>query len=161
MTRTVLFVGLALVLGSTVGTSQTPAPGPHAVLSPDALQWGPPPPGLPAGGQVAVLAGDPGKAGEMFALRVKMPAGYKVQPHWHPGDEHITILQGALMVGMGETVDKSKMSTMSVGSYAVMPKEMPHYVEARGATVLQITGIGPFGITYVKASDDPRKPTSN
>jgi len=164
MKRTVLFVGFGTLLASSIAVSQqapAPAPSTHVMLSSEALKWGPPPPGLPAGAQVAILAGDPATVGQMFALRIKMPAGYKVPPHWHPTDEQVSVLEGALMMGMGEKFDQATMKSLSAGSFAVMPKEMRHYVHAKGATVIQVQGIGPFGISYVNPADDPRKPTSN
>lgn len=165
MKRTVVSLGLAMLSSSGLAVSQqpsTPAAGAHVMITGDTLKWGPPPPGLPAGAEVAVLSGDPAKAGELFTLRVKMPAGYKVPPHWHPGDEHVSVLNGQLMMGMGETFDAAQMQPMSAGSFALMPKEMRHYVLAKGPTVIQVHGIGPFGITYVNMADDPRKkPSTN
>jgi quercetin dioxygenase-like cupin family protein len=108
-----------------------------------------------------VLAGDPAAAGSAFTLRVKMPAGYKVPPHWHPADENLTVLQGTLMAGMGDTFDAAAMKTLTAGSFATMPKEMRHYVRAKTATVIQVHGTGPFAITYVNPADDPRTKSSN
>ena len=90
-----------------------------------------------------------------------MPAGYKVAPHWHPSDEHLTVLQGALMVGMGDKVDESTMTSLTAGSFSVMPKEMRHYVRATSATIIQVHGTGPFALTYVNPADDPRTKASN
>jgi len=163
MKRTILCLGLAICLGTSAAVSQTPspAPGPHAILSADTLKWGPAPPALPAGAEAAVLSGDPATAGSQFTLRLKMPAGYKVAPHWHPSDEHVTVLQGALLVGMGDKFDEASMKTLTTGSFALMPKEMRHYVRAKEATILQVHGTGPFALTYVTPADDPRKPPSN
>lgn len=164
MQRTLLFVGLGTLLASSIAMSQqapAPAPSTHAVITADSLKWGPPPPALPAGAEVAVLSGDPAVPGSQFTLRVKMPVGYKVRPHWHPSDEHLTVVQGALMVGMGDKFDEASMKTLTVGSFAVMPKEMRHYVQAKDATILQVHGTGPFMLTYVNPADDPRKPPSN
>ena len=163
MKRTVLLLGLTTCLGGGVAVSQTPSPAPatHTILSADTLKWGPPPPALPAGAEAAVLAGDPATAGSQFTLRLKMPAGYKVSPHWHPADEHVTVLQGTLMVGMGETFDAATMKTLTAGSFVVMPKEMRHYVRAQTATILQVHGTGPFALTYVNPADDPRNKPSN
>src|SRR5262245_36206868 len=73
----------------------------HVVVRPDEVKWGPAPPGLPAGAQVAVLVGDPGSKGTPYVLRAKLPAGYKVPPHWHSTDENVTVIHGALMIGKG------------------------------------------------------------
>jgi quercetin dioxygenase-like cupin family protein len=122
---------------------------------PDAVQWGPPPQGLPAGMQAAVLLGDPGKA-EDFVLRAKMPDGYRVPPHWHSIDENITVLKGTLEVGNGDTIDESTMKDAPAGSFWHMPAHMHHFVVAKGETIIQIHGKGPFDITYINAADDPR-----
>ena len=155
-------VVVSFLLGSACST-QTPAPAPatHVSLSGEALKWGPAPPALPAGAEAVVLAGDPATAGSQFTLRLKMPAGYKVAPHWHPSDEHLTVLQGALMVGMGDKFDESTMKSLTAGSFSVMPKEMRHYVRATSATIIQVHGTGPFALTYVNPADDPRTKTSN
>ena len=159
MKRLLMFVGLATLCSGTLTVAQQPASG-HVLVSPPAIKWGPAPPGLPPGAEAAVLAGDPTVAGEVFPLRLKTPAGYQVPPHWHPGDESVTVVSGQLMVGMGETFDAAKMHALGAGSFAKMPKEMRHYAQAKGATVLQVHGIGPFGITYVNAADDPRGKTN-
>lgn len=128
----------------------------HAILTPDKLQWKPNP-NLPPGAQSAVLSGDPTKAGSLYALRVKLPDGYKVPPHWHPHDENVTVLQGALLIGTGDKVDPAKLATVPTGGFMHMPKEMRHFAVAKGDTMLQVHGIGPFEINYVNAADDPRK----
>src|SRR5262245_15032856 len=71
------------------------------VVTPDNLKWGDPPPVLQAGAQLAVLSGNPNGAGP-FAIRLKMPDGYKIMPHWHPTQENVTVLSGEFHVGMGD-----------------------------------------------------------
>ena len=100
----------------------------HVVVRPDAIKWGPPPPGLPPGSEMRVLVGDPGKAGMPYVLRARMPDGYKVPPHWHPGDENITVLKGVFLVGKGDKLEPSKMENLAVGSFVHMPKTMRHFV---------------------------------
>ena len=56
--------------------------------------------GTPEGAQIAVLYGDPGKAGP-FVFRLKFPAGYKVAAHMHPNDYDVTVLSGTMYLGMG------------------------------------------------------------
>src|SRR5262249_47173584 len=65
----------------------------HVMVTPEKLKWGPAPPSLPKGAEVAVLAGDPTKK-EPFTIRVKLPDGFKVPPHWHPTDENVTVIKG-------------------------------------------------------------------
>jgi quercetin dioxygenase-like cupin family protein len=133
-----------------------PAAAKHVMVAPGDLKWGPAPPGLPAGAEAAVLDGDPSKPG-MFTIRAKLPDGFRVPPHSHPTDEHVTIISGSMMIGMGSKWDDAAMQTMGAGSYAKMPRRTNHYVQAKGETIIQISAIGPFAITYVNASDDPRK----
>ncbi|MCI0637738.1 MAG: cupin domain-containing protein [Gemmataceae bacterium] len=128
----------------------------HVVVIPDNIKWGPAPPGLPAGAKVAVLTGDPGKS-EPYVLRVLLPEGYKVSPHWHPSDENVTVLKGTLMVGKGETFSAEKSMAVPAGGFARMPKQMRHFAWTKAETIIQVHGVGPFDIVYVNAADDPRK----
>jgi hypothetical protein len=97
----------------------------------DELKWGPAPPTMPAGASVAVLAGDPAKAGELCILRLKVPNGYRVAPHTHPTDEHLTVLKGTMLYGMGEKLDEAALKPLTAGAHKMTPKEMPHYVTSR------------------------------
>lgn len=151
------FAAVVFLASAGAGWAQAPAAGPaHAVVAPGALQWGPAPPALPKGVTVAVLSGDPGQPGP-FVLRAKLPAGVVIKPHWHPTDEHLTVLSGEIKAGMGDTVDQKAAETMTAGSYARMPATMRHYVIAVSETVVQVHGTGPFAITYVNPADDPRQ----
>jgi ketosteroid isomerase-like protein/quercetin dioxygenase-like cupin family protein len=127
----------------------------HAVVAPATLKWGEAPPGLPPGARVAVVTGDPTQP-VPFVLRAQMPAGYTIQPHWHPTAENVTVLSGTVAVGMGEKFDKAAMQELAAGGYAVLPAEMRHSFMARTAATIQVHGVGPFAITYVNAADDPR-----
>lgn len=120
------------------------------------LQWGPAPPGLPAGAQVAIVSGDPGKPGP-FSLQLAMPNGYTVPPHFHPSAEHVTVKSGHFRYGMGDKIDTKAMKSLRPGQSVNLPANGHHYAMARGRTVLAINANGPFEITYVNATDDPRK----
>lgn len=127
----------------------------HVLTTPRAIKWVPFVPGGP-GVKAAVLAGDPEKPGP-FVLRIKSPAGAKVPPHWHPGDEHITVLSGTFAVGMGDVFDAKKLTVLPAGSYALMPREMHHFAQSKTATVVQVHGMGPFQVNFVNPAADPRK----
>jgi hypothetical protein len=129
----------------------------HMVVRPGAIEWGPAPPALPPGSQLAVLVGDPSRPGAPYVLRVKLPDGYKVPPHWHPTDENITVLQGTLLVGNGERFDPAMVEAMPASSFVCMPKAMRHFAMAKGETIIQVHGIGPFEFNYVNPADDPRR----
>ena len=156
MRTSIAFMTLGVVAAAVAAVAQAPAAGAvHKVYTPDNLTWGPGPPALPPGATMTVLSGDPGKPG-WFTLRSKMPAGYTVPPHWHPMDEHLTVLSGALEVGMGDKFDAAAMETVPAGGFTVMPAQMRHYARAKTDTILQVHAMGPFSITYVNAADDPR-----
>lgn len=80
-----------------------------------------------------------------------------IAPHWHPTDEHVTVISGTLALGMGEKVDKASMKEMPVGSYGMLPAEMRHYAMAKTAAIVQVHGMGPFVLNYVNPADDPSK----
>jgi len=131
--------------------------GGHTMVTPDQFKWGPAPPSLPPGSQLAVLEGDPSKAGVPFTIRAKLPDGYKIPPHWHPTVERIVVLEGTLGMGLGEKFDLAAGHELSVGSFAAMPKGVRHFAWAKGDTVIQVSGVGPFEVNYVNPADDPRK----
>ena len=133
-----------------------PSAGEHVMLDTGALKWADAPPTLPRGARVAVVSGDPAQA-QPFVLRLQVPAGYRVAPHWHPGVENVTVLSGTVALGMGEQFDESKMTTLPSGGYASMPAEMRHYFLSRSASTIQVHGMGPFAVNYVNAADDPSK----
>jgi len=158
MMKTAVFsvVSGALIAGALVYACPAVADEEHKILTPNEVTWGPAPPSIPKGAQVAVVYGDPAKDG-LFAMRLKFPAGYKIPPHIHPKPEVVTILSGTLHFGEGETADKSKAKALPAGSFFAMPAGMKHYAYADEETVLQINTNGPWGLTYVNDKDDPRK----
>jgi quercetin dioxygenase-like cupin family protein len=125
------------------------------VPSSAAVKWGPGPAFLPAGAEFAVLQGDPSKDG-VYTIRLRLPNNFKFPPHFHPTDEHVTVLSGTFLVGMGDAVDMTKAQRLGAGGFITAPADAHHYAAAQGVTILQVSGVGPFAITYVKASDDPR-----
>jgi quercetin dioxygenase-like cupin family protein len=120
------------------------------------IKWGAPPPVLPAGAKFAVIAGDPAATG-LVTVRLEMPAGYAIAPHFHPTDEHVTVLKGTFSLGMGDVVDKAHAVTLSTGGYAVATANMHHYAYTKSGATIQIHMQGPFAITYVNPADDPSK----
>jgi len=151
---------LALALADR-GEPEAAAPrNPGAMVTPEEVEWRPGPPKLPPGALVAVLEGDPSKPGLPYTFRAKLPDGYSVPPHWHPMDEHITVIRGTILLGMGTEFDPAKLRELPAGSYARLPQNEPHFNRYRGETVIQLHGIGPYDIQYVDPADDPtNKPT--
>jgi quercetin dioxygenase-like cupin family protein len=106
---------------------------------------------------MAVVYGDPAKPGALFIIRGKLPAGYKIAPHWHPTDENVTVVSGTALMGMGDKLDAKAAKALPAGSFASMPAKEHHYFIAKTEVVVEVSGIGPFGITYVNPDDDPSK----
>jgi len=125
------------------------------VNAPD-LKWGPAPAVFPKGAEMAVLHGDPAKAGT-FVIRLKMPAGYKVPAHHHPTDEYVTVISGDLLLGMGDKLDPAKGAALAPGGFAVAPANMNHFAWSQSGAVVQVSAEGPFALIYVNPADDPTK----
>ena len=127
----------------------------HVAVDGAKLTWGEGPPTLP-GSKLAVVSGDPSQPGA-FIIRLQLPAGGKVAPHWHPTTENVTVLSGTIAVGMGETWDDAKLQTFPAGSFVSLPAEMRHFAMARSAATIQVHGNGPFVLNFVNPADDPTK----
>ena len=128
----------------------------EAIHTPDHINWKPGPPSLPPGSRMAVLEGDPTKEG-FFTMRVSLPDGFEIRPHVHPAVEHLTVISGTFNFGMGDKFDKSATQAMPAGTFGHWPAGMKHFAWAKGETIVQLHGIGPWKIEYVNPADDPRK----
>ncbi|HLJ29549.1 MAG TPA: cupin domain-containing protein [Candidatus Angelobacter sp.] len=139
------------------------AAGPHPdghqqnAFTPKTIPWGPAPPFVPAGAQIAVLEGNPAGSSGDYTLRLKMPNGYRIAPHWHPQRENVTVIFGTFKVGMGDTFDQAKMTAFPAGSFAFLDPDMHHYAMASGEVVVQVHGTAPMQFNYVNPADDPSK----
>jgi len=141
---------------SSAHKSSAPKMPDHGGMTPDNMKWGPAPPVFQAGAEMAVLQGNPGAAGQ-YVVRLKMPDGYKIMPHWHPTTENITVISGTFHFGTGDTFDDSKGMEMPAGSFGYVGPHMNHFAWTTGETVVQVHGQGPFKLTYVNPADDPTK----
>lgn len=128
----------------------------HLQYQPAEIEWQNAPASFEPGAQVAVLEGNPGEAG-VFTMRIKMPDGFTIAPHWHPNVERVTVLSGVFLLGAGETLNRETAARLEAGSYTSMPPEMRHYAMSEGETVVQLTSVGPWEIHYINPEDDPRK----
>lgn len=120
------------------------------------VKWGPAPPVFPAGAQMAVLSGDPAKAGPIV-VRLKLPAGYKIPAHQHPAAEYVTVLSGDLSLGNGDKLDAAKAARLNPGGFAVAAANANHFAFTNGGAVVQISMEGPFALTYADPNDDPTR----
>lgn len=131
---------------------------PHGAKLPE-YKWGPAPAVFPAGAEMAVLQGDPGGTGT-FTVRLRMPNGYKIAPHTHPSDEHVTVIAGNFRVGMGKTFTSKGMMTLKSGGFVTAPANEAHFAVTQGVTIVQVHALGPFAMTYVNPADMPKAGTS-
>jgi hypothetical protein len=144
-------VGLVLTIGAQTTSSE------KHTFTPDSMQYGPPPASLNPGAQLAVLEGNPGASSGDYTVRLKMPDGYRIAPHWHPLRENVTVISGTFKVGMGDSFDQMKMIAFPAGSFAYLDPDMHHYTIASGETVVQVHGMSPLQINYVDPNDDPMR----
>ena len=103
--------------------------------------------------KIATLVGNPDSTGP-YTLRLSFPDSYMFPPHWHPNAENLTVVSGTLVLAMGERVDNTQLKTYAAGDYLFIPAKHPHFGGAKGATVVQLHGDGPFTINLV---DKPAK----
>ena len=143
--RGLVLVGVvAMLAGSAVQSSAK-----------SGLNWGPAPPSLPKGAKIAVVSGNPAQPGP-FVIRLRFPPAYAVPPHSHPADEHVTVLEGVVSMGMGSMADRDRMKVISKGRSIIAPANMAHFASTTQGATLQISSRGPFQVTYVNREDDPR-----
>jgi hypothetical protein len=159
--RSVVFIAIVLIAmtlaSRLLAQEKGDAAGSHHVmLTPGEIKWAAFP-ALGPGIQIAVLSGDPYKPGSPFVFRLRMPDSTKVPPHWHPIDEHVTVISGIFLFGTGDQFDTNAMRELPAGSYAFMPRHAHHFALAKGDTVIQLNGVGPFRIIYVNPADDPSR----
>jgi uncharacterized protein DUF4437 len=153
--RTLALVFLAFITVVGVGSGQQKKPADRGIFPAGAVEWQPGPSSLAPGTKSAVLEGDPTKEG-LFTMRLWMPDGFQVKPHWHPAVEHVTVIEGTLNLGMGDTFDPANTKALAAGSFSFMPPKMHHFAWTKGDTILQLHGLGPWQVNYLNPADDPR-----
>ena len=148
---------LALLSGIFLSVTAHPNSSEKNIFTPDTIPWGPAPSFVAPGAQLAVIEGNPlGSSGD-YTVRLKMPNGYRIAPHWHPKRENVTVISGTFKVGMGDHFEEAKMAGFSAGSFAYLDPEMHHYAMASGETVVQVNGMAPLQFNYVNPEDDPSR----
>ena len=127
----------------------------HMMATPDELKWVDIP-SLPPGAKLAVIQGPLNQAVPV-TFRVKFPANYQLPAHWHPAIEHVTVISGTFNMGMGDQLDRAKTKALTAGGVAIMQPKTSHFAWTKDETIVQVHGMGPWGVTYVNPADDPRK----
>jgi quercetin dioxygenase-like cupin family protein len=140
------------------GVSRAALPGGATFIAvlPEDLDWKPFP-AFPPSVRLAVVLGEPSHAG-LYTIRVKVPRGVRLMPHRHPEDRIYTVLEGVFYIGQGDQFDPDKLEAYPPGSVVLLPGNTSHFHWAKSSEyVTQVTAIGPLGLEYVDANDDPRK----
>jgi len=148
---------VVLAQSGVVGARAAARAADKNAFTPDAVPYGPAPPFIPPGAQLAVLEGNPMASTGDYTVRLKMPAGYRIAPHWHPQRENVTVISGNFKVGMGDRFQEESMMTFPAGSFAYLDPDMHHYAMAQDEVVVQIHGQSPVQFNYVHPGDDPSR----
>ncbi|SRR6266851_6524305 len=145
----VALIGAAVLAAAVYGQDKKASADAHKIVHFGDLKWTP----IMKGCDLAPVSGDPNAEGAPFVLRIRCADGTKLPAHWHPADEYLTVLKGSFLVGLGEAFDETKLQTMNVGNFTMMPKEMRHFGMCKGETIVQVHGAGPFKVNYVNPSE--------
>lgn len=145
----VALISAGLLAAAVYSQEKKDSPAPPKIVHFGDLKWTP----IIKGCDLANVAGDPSAEGTPFVVRLRCADGAKIPAHWHPTDENVTVLKGTFLAGMGETFDETKLTTMNVGNFVTMPKEMRHFAMSKGETIVQVHGAGPFKVNWVNPSE--------
>ncbi len=128
-------------------------------ILPEEIEWKPFA-AFPPSARLAILVGQPLQAGP-YTIRVKLPSGVKLMPHSHPEDRVYTVISGFFYIGLGDEFDADKLQAYAPGAVIVLPGNTSHFHWAKsGEYITQVTAIGPLGLEYIDAKNDPRKESS-
>jgi quercetin dioxygenase-like cupin family protein len=164
--KRILFLGL-VIAGLFYGGTQFSRGTTHAAVdrvlpprhtfTPDQIPFAPAPPFLNPGAQLAVLEGDPTASSGEYTVRLKMPDGYRIAPHFHPLRENVSVISGTFKLGMGDEFEVHKMDAFTAGSFAFLDPNMHHFAMACGETIVQVHGQSPLQFNYINPNDDPSR----
>ena len=130
----------------------------RAIL-PEEIEWKPFA-AFPPSARLAIVVGEPAREGP-YTIRVKLRHGTKMMPHSHPEDRMYTVISGIFYIGLGDDFDAEKLQAYPPGSVVILPGNTSHFHWAKsGEYITQVTAIGPLGLEYVDAKNDPRNQSS-
>jgi hypothetical protein len=149
---------LSLVRAQDKRSEPADAAAAPIVLTPDTIKWQPMPKewsegtrpaGFKGQSEVAILQGDPSRAGVPYVIRIRSTLGSQIPPNWTRDDESITVLSGTLCMAIGEKFDENACHDLPAGSFVFLPRGVPHFGVPKG-DVIQIQGIGPLKVHWVE-----------
>lgn len=155
MNQMTLGLSLLVAMACSIASPSWAQSGEHKMVKAAELKWEDVP-SLPKGAQATVIEGPMSEA-VPFTIRIRFPAKYRIPPHWHPAVERVTVLSGNFQMATGDKFDDKKLMSLNPGDMMIMQPKTSHYAWAKTATVVQLHGTGPWGVTYVNPDDDPRK----
>jgi len=152
-------------IAATAQTAREPA-RPHQTgqavfraILPEDIEWKPFA-AFPPSARLAIVVGEPVREG-IYTIRVKLPHGTKMMPHSHPEDRMYTVISGIFYIGLGDKFDPETLQAYPPGSVIILPGNTSHFHWAKsGDYITQVTAIGPLGLEYMDAQDDPRNQTN-
>jgi quercetin dioxygenase-like cupin family protein len=153
-----LTAAAALLCSAALSPAYGQSAAGHHMATPNDLKWAAMP-SLPCGAQAAMIEGPMNEA-KPFTVRFKFPADCKIPPHSHPAIEHVTVISGEFGMGAGDVHDPSKGMKLPPGGISIMQPNTNHYGWTTTETIVQVHGVGPWGIKYVNPADDPAKKTN-
>lgn len=151
MKKRIAMTALSLLMSYTAFAGEE---ADHVFITPEDIVWVDAPASLPAGAKAAMLFGDL-TAAAPFSFRIKFPANYQIPEHFHPADENVTVISGTIILSADHSGQPMSVR-LPVGSFARMKANMRHSLRTEGEAIVQVNGVGPWGITYVNPEDDPR-----
>src|SRR5271154_2526201 len=138
-----------------MGRAHQPGEAVFRSVLPEDIDWKPFP-AFPPSVRLAVVVGQTSEPGP-YVIRVKVPSGVKLMPHSHPEDRIYTVMSGVFYIGLGDRFEPDKLEAYPPGSVVVLPGNTFHFHWAKSSEyITQITAIGPLGLEYLNAEDDPR-----
>lgn len=143
-----LFIALcSLSVGHSGRACAADLPPSVVATTPDEMTWATTGLALP-GMTSTYLVGSPDKPGECV-LRLRFPAGYTLQPHWHPHARTVTVLRGVWQTGYGTVYDAAALKSLPAGSFYTEPSNLPHFTHAETDVELQVTDTCPGERVFV------------
>jgi len=102
-----------------------------------------------------VLMGNPAKPG-MYTILLKVAPNTKIAAHLHPDQRIATVLSGIWHFGYGDKFDETRLKTLPAGSvYSEVAGQNHFAMTGKEPVIVEITGYGPSGVTYVDPKNDP------
>jgi quercetin dioxygenase-like cupin family protein len=142
--RRTIGVAAALAVTGAVMAAQGIALKPGMVRPTD-LKFG----AMPNGTFQADVIGEAAKPGP-YAVRTRLPAGFRLPPHTHPDSRIVLVVSGTLYLGYGERFDEATTTALPPGSVFTEPAGQPHFSWAKdGEVTLHATGVGPTATAWV------------